>query len=80
MNAKIQKWGNSLAVRIPQSVAKKLHLGQGSAVKVTLNNANSQITITPQKENELDELLAQITKQNLHNEEWSDEQFGNEKW
>lgn len=80
MNAKVQKWGNSLAVRIPQAVAKKLHLGQGSAVQVALNHSTNQITITPQKGDELDELLTRITKQNLHHEEWLEDQFGNEQW
>lgn len=32
MATKIQKWGNSLAVRIPKELAKEVHLREGSAV------------------------------------------------
>lgn len=34
MATKIQKWGNSLAVRLPKGVAQKLRLKAGSAVEV----------------------------------------------
>jgi len=34
MNATVQKWGNSLALRIPSSVAKDIQVRQGSAVEL----------------------------------------------
>jgi antitoxin MazE len=36
MRIKIQKWGNSLAVRIPKAIAVESKIRQGSAVDLTL--------------------------------------------
>lgn len=34
----IQRWGNSLAVRIPATIAKKAHFEQGSSVEIILQD------------------------------------------
>jgi len=34
MTTKIQKWGNSLAVRLPKEIARKLTLQEGSEVVI----------------------------------------------
>lgn len=38
MQTNIQKWGNSLAIRIPNFIAKKLAIQNGDAVKVVLDD------------------------------------------
>ena len=38
MQLQIAKWGNSLAVRLPSAVTKKLHIADGDSVDLTLNN------------------------------------------
>ena len=38
MKTRIQKWGNSLALRIPKSFAAETHLEQGTLVEVSLQN------------------------------------------
>ena len=45
MTTKIQKWGNSLAVRLPREIAKKLSFKAGSAV--TVRESGKQVIITP---------------------------------
>lgn len=45
MDTTIQKWGNSLAVRIPKAFAEEVGLGQGS--KVNIQIVNGQIVIKP---------------------------------
>lgn len=40
MTTKVQKWGNSLAVRLPKEVAQKLHLKEGSKVEVRQDAAH----------------------------------------
>ena len=35
MNTQVGKWGNSLAVRIPGTYAKELHLKDGMELEVT---------------------------------------------
>ena len=70
MNTTIQKWGNSLAIRIPMSFAKNIHLHKGSAVDVIL--VKDKIEIRPKnsgKKYVLLEMVKRINKNNLHTEE-----------
>ena len=80
MVSKIQKWGNSLGLRIPKAFAREVQVGPGSTVDVTVRNG--RIIITPTKPNgyELDELLAEITPHNLHGEVDSGDAVGREGW
>ena len=69
MNATIQKWGNSLALRIPMSFAKNIHLHQGSSVDLILSKG--KIEICPKKTTKqyvLSEMLKKINKNNIHAE------------
>lgn len=36
----VSKWGNSLAVRIPQNLAKEINLTEGSEVELILEDGN----------------------------------------
>jgi len=47
MRARIQKWGNSLAIRIPKGLAEEAGLTQG--VEVDLHAAKGRLTIKPLK-------------------------------
>lgn len=68
MSVKIQKWGNSLGVRIPKTIIEKVNLSENSEVEI--ESKNGTIVIFPtKKEYSLDTLLDQITKNNLHSEE-----------
>ena len=65
MKATIQKWGNSLALRIPLAVAKQIQVKEGDAVDLTVSA--SELTVKPAKKNlRLDDLLDQVTPENLH--------------
>ncbi len=78
MSSKIQKWGNSLGIRIPKSVAEKLKLTENSEVEI--EHKNGTIIIFPaKKQYSLDSLLKGITKENLHKEE-AYESEGKEIW
>lgn len=78
MTAKIQKWGNSLGIRIPKSIIEKANLNENSEVEI--ENKDGAIIIFPRKKKlSLDKLLSEITKDNLHNE-IDDEIEGNEVW
>lgn len=48
MQLQIAKWGNSLAVRLPSAVTKKLHIADGDSVDLTLNN-QGELVLTPAK-------------------------------
>lgn len=68
MNATIQKWGNSLAIRIPMSFAKNIHLHKGSAVDVILMKDKIEIRPKNSKKYVLSEMVKRINKNNLHAE------------
>jgi antitoxin MazE len=80
MITKIQKWGNSLAVRIPRSVAQDTHLSSGNSVNVAVEDG--QIVIAPARRPRfrLDELLKGVTAQNRHSECDSGVAVGQEAW
>ena len=68
MNAKVQKWGNSLALRIPRALARESHLTQGCTVDLQI--IDGRIVVEPQQppEYDLTELLAKVTNTNIHKE------------
>ena len=68
MKIQIQKWGNSLALRIPKSFAVESKIKQGSTVEVSLENGKIIVFPVAEPEYLLDELLSQITPENLHGE------------
>ncbi|NQU11655.1 AbrB/MazE/SpoVT family DNA-binding domain-containing protein [bacterium] len=68
MQTKIQKWGNSLAVRIPKPFVKEAHLAYGTSVDLTVDDG--KIVIDPHTEPayRLEDLLKDVNKRNLHGE------------
>ena len=78
MQTKIQKWGNSLGIRIPNFIANKLSLNSGDLVDITVEK--EQISIRHKKQS-LSITLDQITEKNIHNSEWEDSDIkGQESW
>jgi antitoxin MazE len=73
----IQKWGNSLGLRIPAQLGKQLNLKPGSTVEIISEGDHLVIKL---KRDELDKLLAQITPENRHHEEYDDSECGQEAW
>lgn len=79
MEVTIQKWGNSLAIRIPGSYAKDINLKQGTPVD--LRKKANKIEIVPRKTKlNLRDLLLKITDENIHEEEFSGGSVGKEIW
>jgi antitoxin MazE len=56
----ISKWGNSLALRIPQTIAAELGIKENSSVYLTVKNDCLYI----EKDYTLEELAAMITDEN----------------
>lgn len=69
MRAKIQKWGNSLAVRIPKTAADKVGLKEQDAIEVAVEGDRVVILPVSKKEYSLKDLLKGVTKKNMHGEE-----------
>jgi antitoxin MazE len=80
MEAKIQQWGNSLAFRVPQAIAKLLHLKKNSSVEIHLDHGKLVIEPVVDKSYDLDYLLSQVTEENIHKEFELGEPVGKEIW
>lgn len=79
MKTHIQKWGNSLALRIPKAFAECLGLKDGSLVEITLRDSGIHITPLTEKFT-LSELLKGVTPENLHTEIDTSPATGKEVW
>lgn len=78
MEAVVQKWGNSLGVRIPNLIIRELSLKNGSVVDI--NDNGNEIVIKPVQKNRLSEMLNEINEQNIHGEiDWG-RPVGKEVW
>lgn len=80
MLVRIQKWGNSLALRIPKAFAVDAKIENDTLVEIHL--VKGKIVITPVKTPDwsLEELLAGVTPDNLHGETDTGIAVGNEIW
>ena len=80
MKTQVQKWGNSLAVRIPKAFAADLGLIQDSAVELALEDGTLVVRPSPVMQYQLSELLERVTENNLQKEKDFGEAIGSEEW
>jgi antitoxin MazE len=80
MQGQIQKWGNSLALRIPKALAAEAGVSEGSAVEIELGESGLVIRPLPEPTYSLRELVAGITEENRHGEVDSGPAVGKEVW
>ena len=75
----IAKWGNSLGLRLPKSVAQEAEVGEGDTVDVSVKNG--AIVIRPSRPTySLERLVAKITPRNRHDESDWGAPVGHETW
>ena len=65
---KVQKWGNSLGLRIPRTFAVELRVEPGSVVDLSLERGGLMVRLARSRKYALNDLLKGITKRNLHGE------------
>jgi antitoxin MazE len=80
MKTRIQKWGNSLALRIPKSFASEVGLKQDAPVEVSLLDGKLVVTPIIKSPFTLNDLLSQVTDDNLHREVDIGPAIGHESW
>ena len=80
MRTHVQKWGNSLALRIPRSFAAEVGLQKETPVEVSLADGKLVISPVTKPKLTLEQLLAKVTKENLHHEVDTGAAVGNEAW
>lgn len=80
MLTKIQKWGNSLGLRIPKSFAKQAGVQAGSEVDLSIEGSDLIVRSKRRQRHQLGELLKGVTPRNLHKEIGSGDAVGREAW
>jgi antitoxin MazE len=70
MKALIRKWGNSLALRIPQGLAEELCVRSGSEVRLSLENGALLVTPVVRRRFALERLLASGETANERPDPW----------
>lgn len=79
-STQIAKWGNSLGLRLPKSVALEARLDDGDTVTVTV--MDGAIVVRPSRPSySIEALVAKITPRNRHAEtDWGTTPVGHEVW
>lgn len=80
MDATVKKWGNSLAIRLPRAFAEQLGLADGTAVDLSLTEGGLLLTPARPAPPRLADLLARVTRRNVHAEVKAGPPVGRELW
>lgn len=80
MRSRVQRWGNSLAIRIPKAFAAQAGVQDGTTVELTVVDGALLLTASHEAIPTLDELLAGVTDENIHSEISTGSSVGVEAW
>jgi antitoxin MazE len=78
MRTRIQKWGNSLGLRIPKAFADDVEVEEGSTVDIRVEDGGLVVRPVHRKRYALSELLEGVTPGNLHEEVGTGDAVGRE--
>lgn len=80
MKTAVQRWGNSLALRIPRTYAAETRISEGSKVELTLKSGSLVIRPISRKRHSLADLLRRVTPTNRHESVSTGAAVGQEVW
>ena len=80
MQTRLQKWGNSLGLRIPKSFAAEVGVEAGSEVDLMLRDGELRVRPMQSRRLSLAALLRKVTPGNRHDEIETGEPVGREVW
>jgi antitoxin MazE len=80
METRIQKWGNSLAVRLSKHVVRESNIKEGTYVAVDVDEGKIILEVKGTKRYSLQKLLAKVKRANIHREYESGAPVGKEIW
>lgn len=80
MHTKIQKWGNSLGLRIPRALASEAQVEEGSTVELAVDSGGLRVRPVRARRYTLGGLLKAVKPGNLHGEVATGEPVGREAW
>ena len=78
MQVRVQKRGNSLAVRIPKSLAEEAKVEEGTVLNLAVSEGKVVATPVKKHKQSLQQMLAKVSKKNLHAEVESGAPVGRE--
>ncbi len=80
MKTRVQKWGNSLVFCVPKAFAEEVGIADDSLVDISF--ADGKILVIPLADHSitLEDLLAAITDENIHQEADTGAPAGAEAW
>lgn len=80
MRTKIQRWGNSLGLRIPKLLAEESGVYAGTEVELSVEDGDIIVRPARSIRYRLKDLLEEISDENLHGEVDTGEAVGREAW
>jgi len=80
VKSRVQKWGNSLAVRIPKPYAAEIGLDENAPVRLRVSEGALVITALSRRSYLLADLVAAIRRSNRHGEVPIGKPRGHEVW
>lgn len=80
MQTKIQKWGNSLGLRVPKSLAEQAGVEAGSEVDLSIEDGELIVRPRRRPRYDLKDLLRGVTANNVHQETETGGAVGREVW
>jgi len=80
MQTKIQKWGNSLGLRIPRTFAVEAQVEAGAIVDLSVENGRLLVRPLRVRKHALSALLRKVSRRNLHREVATGRAVGREAW
>ena len=80
MRRRVQRWGNSLGLRIPRSFAEEAGVAAGSEVDLSVQDGDLIVKPARRKAYRLKDLLRKVTARNIHAEVDTSGPIGREVW
>ena len=80
MKVRVQRWGKSLALRIPQSIAASAQLCENTVVELSVVKGQMIVQTVQQQPCALKELLHRTTRRNIQGEWQTGAPVGKEAW
>lgn len=80
LKAKVQKWGNSMALRLPKPIVQEVGMKEGGLVDLSVSRGKLLVLPIKKPEYSLKKLLKAIRPQNIHREIDTGQPVGNEIW
>jgi antitoxin MazE len=80
MQVRVQKWGNSLAIRIPKPLAEDAKVEEGTVLNLAVSEGKVVATPVKKSKQSLKQMLTNVSRKNLHAEIESGAPVGREVW